>query len=264
MMDDFSDVNTGENRIEKEVKSVKGNIDYKKEIIQKFLAKNISAELRQELNLAFQKCCELEKILSELEKLAEECEKKSQACLGEFVREKGGQQFNIYEYCFCDNCHKEAVERERKIEDDYQNQGLNKLKILSEEIFDRIAAEIGGKETDKIFWTSGDAKYTEEEFEEKHKKTKEFLEKKLKEERSSLSPSQINHLESRLKLYNEWENDSSRFGGKTEEKNPTRSKENKSTNQLFWIIGVVGTIILGIIAYFVYRHKKKTKTWQRK
>ncbi|KLL03230.1 MAG: hypothetical protein MRECE_23c021, partial [Mycoplasmataceae bacterium CE_OT135] len=224
----------------------------------------ISAELRQELNLIFQKYCELEKILPELEKLAEECEKKSQACRGEFVREKGGQQFNIYEYCFCDNCHKEAIERERKIKDDYQGQGLNKLKVLSEEILDRIDAEIGGKETDKILWTSGNAEYTEEEFEKHHKEIKKELERKLKEERSSLSPSQINYLESRLKLYNEWENDSSRFKGKTEEKNPTRKRENENINQLFWIIGVAGTIILGTIAYFVYLHKKKTKIWQKK
>src|SRR5947209_15869504 len=59
-INDFSDAITGENGIEKAVKGVKKNIDYKKEIIQKFLAKNVSAELRQELNLAFQKCCELE------------------------------------------------------------------------------------------------------------------------------------------------------------------------------------------------------------
>ncbi|CAJ0906664.1 4832_t:CDS:2, partial [Entrophospora sp. SA101] len=117
------DVNTGENKIEKAVKGVKGDIDYKKEVIQKiqkFLAKNISAELHQELNLAFQKCCELEKILPELEKLA-----------GEYVE------------------------------------------------------------------------YTEEEFEKHHKEIKEHLEKKLKEERNNLSPSQIERLEQRPKLYNE-------------------------------------------------------------
>ncbi|CAJ0651995.1 3360_t:CDS:2, partial [Entrophospora sp. SA101] len=178
---DCSDVNTGENKIEKAVKGVKGDIDYKKEVIQKiqkFLAKNISAELHQELNLAFQKCCELEKILPELEKLAGECERESQACRGKFVREKGGQRFNIYEYCLCDSCYKEVSKRERKIRDDYQSRGLNKLNILNVE-------------------------YTEEEFEKHHKEIKEHLEKKLKEERNNLSPSQIERLEQRPKLYNE-------------------------------------------------------------
>ncbi|CAJ0768585.1 1183_t:CDS:2, partial [Entrophospora sp. SA101] len=140
---DCSDVNTGENKIEKAVKGVKGDIDYKKEVIQKiqkFLAKNISAELHQELNLAFQKCCELEKILPELEKLAGECERESQACRGKFVREKGGH---------------------------------------------------------------GDVEYTEEEVEKHHKEIREHLEKKLKEERNNLSPSQIERLEQRPKLYNE-------------------------------------------------------------
>ncbi|CAJ0869011.1 11251_t:CDS:2 [Entrophospora sp. SA101] len=149
---------------EKAVKGVKGDIDYKKEVIQKiqkFLAKNISAELHQELNLAFQKCCELEKILPELEKLAGECERESQACRGKFVREKGGQRFNIYEYCLCDSCYKEVSKRERKIRDDYQSRGLNKLNILNVE-------------------------YTEEEFEKHHKEIKEHLEKKLKEERNNL------------------------------------------------------------------------------
>ncbi|CAH1767968.1 1079_t:CDS:2, partial [Entrophospora sp. SA101] len=182
------DVNTGENGVEKEGKRVKKSINYQKEIIQKFLAKNISAGLRQELNLTFQKCCELEKIAPKLESLAQECEKKHQACRGEFVREKGGRQFNIYEYCLCDSCYKEVVEREEKIENDYQAKGLNKLSVLNEEMVGRVAAEIGNVE------------YTEEEFEKHHKEIKEHLEKKLKEERNNLSPSQIEHLEQRKKL----------------------------------------------------------------
>jgi len=117
------------------VKSVKKNIDYQKEVIQKFLAKNISIELRRKLNLAFQKCRELEKIIPELENLAQECEKKYQTCRGEFVREKKGQQFNIYEYCLCIDCCKEIAEREERIKNDYQTKGLNKLSVLNEETF---------------------------------------------------------------------------------------------------------------------------------
>ena len=44
---------------------------------------------------------------------------------------------------------------------------------------------------------------TEEEFEKHHKEIKEHLERLLKEERDNLDPSQIKHLEQRLKLYNE-------------------------------------------------------------
>ncbi|CAI2194692.1 14882_t:CDS:2, partial [Funneliformis geosporum] len=174
---DFSDAITGENKTEKEIERIKENIAYQKEIIQKFLSKNISSELRQELNLIFQERCELEKNIPNLEKLAR------------------GQQSNIYEYFLCDKCHQEVTEKEVKIEHDYQDKGLNKLE-MNEGIFDQIAQEIGGKETDIILWTSGkNALYSEEEFVKHHKGLKENLIRKLKEERDKLNASQIERLE---------------------------------------------------------------------
>ena len=262
IINDISDVNTGENRVEKAVKSVKKNIDYQKEVIQKFLAKNISIELRRKLNLAFQKCRELEKIIPELENLAQECEKKYQTCRGEFVREKKGQQFNIYEYCLCIDCCKEIAEREERIKNDYQTKGLNKLSVLNEETFSWVTAEIGSKEAEKIIWTSGDVEYTEEEFEKHYKEMKERLEKILKEEINGLSPSQIKHLEQRLKLYNEWENKSSKVIQESEKVNSADNK--KDVKQLFWIFGIIGIIFIGLVGYFAYRNRKKIKNWQRK
>jgi hypothetical protein len=148
---DFSDTITGENKIKE---SVKKNIDYKKEIIKKFLSKNISSELSQELSLVLQKVYELEKFIPELEKLAQEYAEKSQVCQREFIHEKGGQQFNIYEYCLCDNCYQEVVSRHKQLENDYQSKGLDRLKLEVEfdGIFEKVAKEIGEEETHKIVW----------------------------------------------------------------------------------------------------------------
>ncbi|WP_147410247.1 hypothetical protein [endosymbiont GvMRE of Glomus versiforme] len=256
---EFSDEVTGENKVEFFVEAT--NFDYAKEVIQKFLAHNISTELRQELNSLYQKCLDLEKDISEFKELAREKATKEQGIRKEFIQEKGGSQFNIYEYFLCASCSKELNERERKLREDYDTK-LSKFTVFDdEELFDRVATEIGHKAVDKITWTTG-TKYTEEEFEENHKKNKESLERILKEAETNnsgnLNLSQLEELRKRVEFYNNWDKPSKVSQEIKENSFQKGQRSENNSSVLPWILGIGGIIILlGTIIYFVYRNKKK-------
>lgn len=141
----INDVNYS-SEIEEKERVIKAGVELQKDIIAKLLTYSLSAELRQKLNSAQQKCLEVEKIIPQLESYHREYTQKILTYKEELLREKGGQQVNIHEYNLCDHCHQELDKRKQALEKDYQSKVNNKLNILNQEIFDQVKKEVKDKE----------------------------------------------------------------------------------------------------------------------
>ncbi|CAG8718621.1 30373_t:CDS:2 [Racocetra persica] len=111
----YYDIYHGDDNAKQALKGVKEGPEFQKEIIEKFfLMEHISTSLRQKLNAAYQK-----------------------------LREKGGQQTNVYECNLCDNCGDEVNVCQQKLKNDYQSNVLNKLVAFGPETSAQIEKEIG-------------------------------------------------------------------------------------------------------------------------